>query len=395
MTYSFDQVISREHSASAKWDGRKGKFGTEDVLPMWVADMDFASPPSVIEALARRVQHGVFGYTIRDKGYDDAIVGWFARRHQWAVEPAWVSHAPGVVPALNYLIQALTETGDGIIIQTPVYHPFARLIRSHHRTLIESPLLEREGRYEMDFDDFEQKAAAGAKLFILCSPHNPVGRVWTRAELERVGEICVRHGVTVIADEIHCDLVYTPHRHIPFASISDEFAMHAVTTVAPSKTFNIAGLNMAVVIAKNPGLRDAYRQMLALQSAASIPALGLEALKAAYNGGDEWLDALLDYLQGNLQLLKERLAPYAPKVKVVEPEGTYLVWLDFRGLGLAREELDKFIVHDAKVGLEPGHIYGQEGAGFQRINIGCPRALLVEGLDRLTAALDRRSSDNT
>lgn len=386
----FDPVIDREHTASSKWDGRKAEFGTQDVLPMWVADMDFASPPSVIEALQRRAEHGVFGYTIRDDAFNQSVVSWYQRRHGWAVEADWVSQATGVVPAINYIIQALTEPGDGIIIQPPVYHPFARLIHSHKRTLVENPLLETDGRFEMDFEDLEEKAAAGAKLFILCSPHNPVGRVWTRAELQRAGEICLRHGVTVIADEIHCDLVFSPHRHVPFASISEEFASHSLTTLAPSKTFNVAGLHTALVVTKNEQLRKAYREMVQLQSAASINPFGAEAMKAAYDQGEPWLDALLAYLQGNVDVLNTRLKPVSPYVKVVQPEGTYLVWLDFRALGLDPAELQKLFVEQAKVGLHPGTIFGKQGAGYERINIGCPRSMLEEGLSRLVRVIEER-----
>ncbi|WP_074692643.1 MalY/PatB family protein [Alicyclobacillus hesperidum] len=389
VSYDFDQVIDRWNTAASKWDSLASRFGRTDVLPMWVADMDFPSPSAVQEALMRRVQHGVYGYTIKSQAYVDSIVSWMQRRHKWTIAPEAIVPAPGVVPALSVIVQAFTEPGEGVLIQPPVYHPFKRTIASWNRTVIENPLVERNGRYEINFADLEEKARQ-AKIMFLCSPHNPVGRVWTEDELRRVGEICLRHDVLVVADEIHADLVFAPHRHIPFASLDPSFAARSITCAAPSKTFNLAGLNTAYIIAEDGDLRRKYQTASARAAMAELNVFGVEAMIAAYNHGENWLDDLLHYLAGNLDFMESFLQQNVPEVRMFRPEGTYLVWLDFRALGLSPKELDQFLIEEARLGLNEGHLFGREGEGFQRMNIACPRALLEQGLQQLAGAIKAR-----
>lgn len=388
MAYEFDQVIDRRNTGSSKWDSLQGRFGRADVLPMWVADMDFASPPSVQDALRRRANHGVYGYPIRTDAYRQSIVDWMRNRHDWTIDPAWIAPAPGVVPALTVIVQAFTKPGDGVLIQPPVYHPFKRVIEGWNRRVVANPLIEREGRYEVDFDDLERKAK-DAKVMFLCSPHNPVGRVWTKEELVRIGEICLRHQVLVVADEIHEDIVFKPHRHIPFASLNSEFSLGSITCAAPSKTFNLAGLNTAYIVAEDKSIRDAYESMSHQASMGGLNVFGMEAMIAAYREGGPWLDELIQYLSENLDYLTEFVAREIPGIRVIRPEGTYLAWLDFRALKMDAAALDQFLVHEAGIALNEGHIFGDEGNGFQRINIACPRSLLEQGLTQLREALSR------
>jgi cystathionine beta-lyase len=387
LTYDFNAVIDRRNTGASKWDAVGKRFGSEDVIPLWVADMDFSSPQCVIDAIVKRAEHGVYGYAVQQDAYFEAIVKWFKTRHHWQIERDWIAPAPGVVPALSVIVQAFTEPQDGVLIQPPVYHPFKKVISVWDRKVIENPLVERNGRYEIDFADLEIKAAQ-AKVMFLCSPHNPVGRVWTPEELQRVGEICLRHGVLVISDEIHADLIFRGHRHTPFASLSPQFAEHSLTCAAPSKTFNLAGLTTAYVIAPNPALKKRYEAMLNKASMGELNIFGIEAMIAAYEGGAEWLDALLEYLEGNLEYLKGFVAEHLPQIRVIEPEGTYLVWLDCTKLNLSVKELDRFFVHKAGLALNEGHLFGREGEGFQRVNIACPRQLLVKGMEQLKAAVE-------
>ncbi|EPZ49027.1 MalY/PatB family protein [Alicyclobacillus acidoterrestris] len=388
MAYDFDSVISRRQTGASKWDTLKERFGREDVLPMWVADMDFASPPCVQQALIERAQHGVYGYAVRTDEYFESIMGWMKNRHGWTIERDWIASATGVVPALTLIVQAFTEEGDGVLIQPPVYYPFKRVIQAWDRKVIENPLVYRDGQYEIDFADLEEKAKQ-AKVMFLCSPHNPVGRVWREDELRRIGEICLRHQVMVVADEIHADLIYPGYRHIPFASLSEAFAASSITCAAPSKTFNLAGLNTAYTVIPNAALKARYEQMAAKASMGSINVFGVHAMAAAYREGGPWLDELIAYLEGNLRFLKEFFAQKLPELQVVEPQGTYLVWVDCRRLGFAKEELDRFLVHEAGLAFDEGHLFGDEGVGFQRINIACPRSLLEQGLNQLHDAVER------
>lgn len=387
MRYNFDEVINRLGTASVKWDGVKTRFGVSDALPMWVADMDFRSPEPVIEALMNRAKHGVFGYTFRTDSYHEAIVNWLLRRHGWGIEKDWISHAPGVVPALGFLIEAFTEAGDGVIIQPPVYYPFKRVIEAHQRVVVTNPLRLVSGHYEMDFEDLKQKVQ-GAKMLILSNPHNPVGRVWTKDELTQLGNICLDAGVLVVSDEIHSDLIYRGYQHIPFASLGERFAQYSVTCLAPSKTFNLAGLQTAYAVLPNSELKERYEKVLAIHSMNSTNVFGAVALEAAYNYGESWLEELLTYLAGNLEFLTQFLQARLPEVKVFQPEGTYLVWLDFCALGVEAKALDDLFVREAKVALDEGHLFGEEGNGLERINIACPRSVLATGLEQIAAAVE-------
>lgn len=387
MDYNFDRVIDRRNTNSSKWDGLKERFGTEDAIAMWVADMDFESPPEVARALEERARHGIYGYTRRPDSYFEAIVTWLKERHGFLVEKDWIEHSPGVVSGLGFIVEALTKPGDKVILQPPVYYPFRKVLEARKCEVVENRLLFEAGRYSMDFDDLEQKAADGARMIILCSPHNPVGRVWTKEELKRLGEICIRHRVLVVSDEIHGDLIFPGYAHVPFGSISQEFAENSITLVAPSKTFNLAGLHTSVLIVADKGLRDLVKSTLANHFVSGANTFGAVALEAAYRHGGPWLDALMDYLKGNLDALASFIETRIPSIKVIRPEGTYLVWLDCRQLGLGVKELDEFMLHKAKVAFDEGHIFGPGGEGFQRVNIACPRTVLLQALEQLERAV--------
>lgn len=386
--YDFDKVIDRYGTASYKWDQSAKLFGREDILPLWVADMDFEPPREVVEAIKARAAEGIYGYTFRTDDYYTAVSGWLSRRHGWDIEKDWVTSSPGVVPALSLAVLAYTKPGDGVILQSPVYYPFYDVIRMNNRVVVDNPLILADGRYTMDYDLLEQQAKAGAKLLLLCSPHNPGGRVWTREELQRVADICLAHGVTVIADEIHQDLVFSGHRHIPFASLSPEAAEISVTTIATSKTFNLAGLQAATVIIPGRERRLIYNNLLKTLSIHMESFFGLTAVVASYTHGDAWLDQLLVYLEGNLQLLLDYVEQHLPQVKAMKPEGTYMVWLDCRAISQDPAVLKKLMFEQAGVAFSEGSVFGHEGTGYLRINLACRRALLQEALERFTVAVN-------
>lgn len=386
--YDFDTVIDRRNTDCAKWDGMAPLFGTNDLLPMWVADMDFTAPPEVIEALRERVEHGIFGYTRRFEPYREAIAGWFLRRHDWKINTDWIRHAPGVVPALAAAIMAFTQPGEGILVQPPVYYPFFSTIKGRGRTVVENPLKLLNGRFEMDFDDLEKKLDDSAvKLVFLCSPHNPVGRVWSREELVTFGAICAARGVVVVSDEIHCDILYKGARHTPLADVSDAMRESTITTIAPSKTFNIAGLATAAVVIPSKRLRDNYQSVIDFVHIDGGNVFGTTALEAAYTKGDAWLDELLHYLEGNLDFIDTFLAEHLPEVSLLRPEGTYVPLLDCRSLKLSGPQLEKLLVEKGKVALDGGHWFGTGGEGFVRINIATPRSLLKDGMERIARAI--------
>ncbi|GHV46732.1 cystathionine beta-lyase [Clostridia bacterium] len=387
----FDEIIDRTGTGSIKLDYIKTRNKPDGVLPLWVADMDFRTPPCVISALEERVRHGIFGYTDTGESCTDAVCGWFKRRYDRVIEPEWIVKTCGVVTALYLAVNAFTKPGDGVLIQPPVYYPFFESIRDTGRVLLKNTLVHNNGRYEIDFADFSEKLKS-AKLFILCSPHNPVGRVWSREELEHLGDLCVKHNVTVISDEIHSDFVYpgTGLKHTVFSGIKPDFERITVTCTSPSKTFNLAGLQLANLIIPDEKLRSVFVKTCETSGFSQLSALGETACVAAYNGGEEWLTELLAYLEDNLSFMREWLNEHIPEIAIVQPEGTYLVWLDFRKFrdrrGLTDRSLDKLILNKAKLWLEDGHIFdpgGESGSGFQRINIASPRAVIAEAMERL------------
>lgn len=379
MKYNFDEITPRRGTNSYKWDSATD----EEVLPMWVADMDFRTAPPVIETLTRRVQHGIFGYTRVPDAYYHAVTDWFARRHKWQIEKPWIVYTTGVVPALSAILKALTVPGDRIIIQTPVYNCFFSTIRNNGCEIVSSPLLRKSNTYHIDFDDFERKAAdEKTKIFILCNPHNPVGRIWTREELTRIGEICLRHHVFVIADEIHCELVRPGLTYTPFASLGEDFLQHSATCVSPSKAFNLAGLQIANIIIADGETRTKVSKAISLNEIGSVNPFGVDGLIAAYNEGGEWLDQLNIYLHENYRYMKEFCETQLPQFPIADLEGTYLVWMDCSVLGKNSEELEHLFIDKGKLWLNAGTMYGSEGEGFMRWNIACPRSLLKKGLER-------------
>ncbi|MDM5309428.1 MalY/PatB family protein [Peribacillus frigoritolerans] len=391
MKYHFDQELNRYNTDSLKWDKTERLFGDKDVLPMWVADMDFMSPQPVIDMLKRRAEHGAFGYSVRSKTYFEVFVDWMHRRHQWAINKKWIRCSPGILPAISIAVQSFTKPGDKIIIQTPVYHPFTHVVKNNKRELVTNQLIFENGQYAMDYDDFERKVADGVTMLILCNPHNPVGRVWTKEELNHLGEICMRHHVLVISDEAHGDLVYKGNKHTPFASVSKEFSENSITCTAPSKPFNIAGLQMANVIIPNDSIRKTFTHALDTLYLGSSNTFGLLAAETAYQYGEEWLVELIDYIHGNLEYLTNFTDTELSPIKVIHPEGTYLAWLDCRGLGMDSQNLEKFFLKEAKVAFDEGYKFGPGGEGFTRVNMACPRSLLKEGLNRIEKAMNQKA----
>jgi len=384
MKYDFDKIIKRCNSA--KWQEMDLKFGTNKLLPFWVADMDFMSPQPVIDAILMRASEGVYGYTYRPESYYEAVCGWFSRKHNWNIERKMMLHSPGVVAALGIIIQEMTNPGDKIIIQPPVYPPFYDVVTKNNRQLILNPLKMENNRYIMDYEDLEKKIDSHVRMLILCSPHNPVGRVWEREELIRLGEICLKNNIKIVSDEIHADIVYKCHKHTPIASISEEFKNNFITCVSPNKTFNIAGLQSSVVVIPDEKEFKLFDEAIGLLDIKRNNPFSLVATEAAYRHGEEWLNQLLDYLEDNLDFTMEYVKNNLNAINVIRPEGTYLVWLDFRKLGLNREQLHELIVKKAGVALDFGYRFGSEG--FLRLNIACPRVLLKEGLDRIKYAIN-------
>ena len=387
MPINFDEIIDRRNTSCLKHDFAVERGYPADILPFWVADMDFRTPAPVIDALKVRAEHGIFGYTQVKDDYFAVLQNWFRTRHDWTVERRDLILTPGVVFAIATAIRAFTKVGDAVLIQQPVYYPFANMIRQNERVIVDNPLRLIEGRYEIDFADFEQKIIEHrVKLFILCSPHNPVGRVWTRAELEQIAAVCLRHNVIVVADEIHEEFVRPGFRHIPFASLSEEAAAITVTCTSPSKTFNLAGLQISNIFIRNAQLRRRFKEELSRTGYDEPNTLGLTGAKAAYEHGAEWLTQLLAYIEENYARTKSFLAEHLPKVQIIEPEGTYLLWLDFRAYRLSDEALNEKIIREARLWLDDGPIFGAGGSGFQRINIACPWATLETGLQNLAKA---------
>ena len=391
--YDFDAPLERRGTDSLKYDGAALMHRPEGLLPLWVADMDFPTPPEVVDAIVDRARHGVFGYTNPGPGYRASVADWMRKRHGWRIEPDWISVTPGVVFALSAAVRAYSEPGGSVIVQPPVYYPFMQAIRDNGRTVAEAPLRYRgDGRpYEMDFEAFERVAEeSGAKLFLLCSPHNPVGRIWRADELERIGGICLKHGICIVSDEIHMDFERPGHRHVPLASLSPELAEATATLTSASKTFNLAGLQTANAVIPNARRRREFQQAVAAAGYFPANTLGLAATQAAYRMGAPWLDALLDYLEGNWALLRERLEREAPALELVEAQGTYLAWVDCRALDLDDAALERFVVDEAGLWLDQGDLFGTGGGGFIRINLATQRAMLDRAIGQLVRAVTRR-----
>lgn len=386
--YDFDKVIIRKNTSSLKWDDADVLFG-EDVLPLWVADTDFPAPPAVLEAIRKRADHGVLGYPSPRFLAFEALAGWLQKRHGWETDTSWMVSTPGVVTAISVAVQTLTRPGDKIVVQPPVYPPFFSSVQRNGRTLVENPLILENGHYRMDFDDLARKAA-GARMLILCSPHNPVGRVWSANELKTLAGICLANNLIILADEIHGDLIYPGHRHVPLSTLGDDVAKNTVTFVAPSKTFNTAGLYTSTVIIPDAALRNDFAHGIQTLSIGKSNIFGITAMEAAYLHGEPWLVQLLPYLKGNADYLAEAINHKTPKIKVQVPEGTYLAWLDCRDLGLDAEGLESFFAKEAKVGLNNGASFGSQGVGFMRLNFGCTRSLLKEAVERISQAYTDR-----
>ncbi len=387
MKYNFDEHIPREDTNCIKYDLRKEYFGSKDLIPMWVADMDFRTPDFVMEAIRKRAAHEILGYSSRGENFFKAIIGWYRRRYGWEVQKEWILTTPGVVPALHFAVRAFTEPGEKVLIQPPVYHPFFSIIKGNERVVVLNQLIFKDGRYHMNIEDLKEKVDEQTKLILLSHPHNPVGRVWTQEELAELGDFCISKGITILSDEIHSDLIYRPNRHIPMASINKGLLHHTITFAAPSKTFNLAGLSTSFVIIPDPALRHIFNRELDTSHLWLGNLFGSIALEAAYSSGDQWLDELMDYLKDNLEYLKSYIKDEIPSVKVTEPEATYLVWLDMRKIDLKGQTMKDFLVKEARLGFNDGASFGPGGEGFQRINIACPRSVLKKALGQLRDAL--------
>ncbi|GHS94166.1 cystathionine beta-lyase [Synergistales bacterium] len=392
MAYDFDKVINRQGTSSSKWDNKPGNvselnYKVDEALPLWVADMDFETAPEITAALLERVKHGIFGYTMVSDSCYDAIIEWEKERHGFDVKREWILFAPGAVPAVHMSVQAYCQTGDHVIVQRPVYYPFFRTIYNNGASILNNPLKLNGDNYEIDFDDLEKKASdPRASLFILCSPHNPVGRVWSASDLEKMGDICARNDVLVVSDELHCDLIMPGNHHTPFASINERCRENSVIVIAPSKTFNLAGLQATVVIIPNRRVRQRFQNILTQNSIPQPNLLALTAMETGYRHGAKWLGELLAYIQENYDFMVKYLTEKLPKAKPFKMEGTYLAWIDFRALESDPDKLQKRMLTEAKVWLDEGKIFGPEGNGFERIVLACPRSILKDALDRVVRA---------
>lgn len=382
MIYDFDKIIDRTNTESVKYDLRKNVFGKEDVIPMWVADMDFPTADFIRDAVIEKAKTDVYGYTFREDAYFESVVQWLRRHHQWDTKKEWMAFTPGIVSAFNLAVMGLTKENDEIIIQPPVYHPFFYAVNNHGRKLVQNTLIDTDEGYVMDFDLLEQQAKT-AKMLILSNPHNPVGRVWTKEELMRLGEICMKNNVLVFSDEIHCDLVMPEYRHIPFASLSEEFAKNSITAHAASKTFNIAGLATSTVIIPNDELRKKYVDFVHSTEADLGNIFGKVATKAAMEKGDEWHAQLVEYIKGNIDYAVDFIKREIPKVRIHKPEATYMIWMNFKKFGISDVDLNNIMVQEAGLGLNAGNIFGKEGECCMRMNLACPRSIVEVAMQKI------------
>lgn len=385
----FDKIINRKNTKCYKWDYNKQLFGKENLLSMWVADMDFQAPPEVLKILKKRADHGIFGYTGLTETFYDSIINWMKDSFNWNIEKDWILTTPGIVPAINFAIQTYTEKSDKIIVQTPVYYPFFTSIKNNHRTLVTSELKLIDDHYEMDFDDLEQKLSENVKMMILCSPQNPVSRIWHNDELTKVAELCLKYNVLLVSDEIHSDLVFAGNKHIPIPTISNDIADNSITMFAPSKTFNVAGLSLSFVIIPDKNIRVKFQKTIRNLGLHGGNLFGIEALEAAYRYGRSWLDELMPYVEDNYDFVQQYLSEHIPQIKSIKMEGTYLLWLDCRELGLSQTELIDFFINSAGLAFNDGSKFGDNGKGFMRMNLGCSRKLIKQALEQLQKAVKK------
>lgn len=393
MKYDFDSMIDRHNTNSFKWDYVTRYYNHADILPMWVADMDFKSPPAVIEALRRIVDFGIFGYSGTPPSFYEAVSGWMKKRHGWEVNKEWITLSPGVVPALHVLVNAFSEPGDQVILQTPVYYPFFDAVKAGGREILDNPLRLEGEQYVMDLADLESKITSRTKMMILCNPHNPISRVWRREELRALGELCFRHNIVMVSDEIHSDIVYTGFSHVPFPLAGDGLAERTVVCTAASKTFNLPGLQTSSIIISNGEMKKRFAEAMRRGGVPSPGMFGVAATEAAYCYGEDWLMQLLSYLEGNVAFVRKYLKENIPGASLAQPQGTYLLWLDFSNCGVPGDRQDTFIRDIARVALEPGWLFGCKEKGRERMNIACPRALLEQGLEKIAGAVRQLRQD--
>lgn len=387
MKYNFDQIIDRWNTHSEKWDGMLEHYGTEDLLPMWEADLDFFVAPKLREAMIKRAEHGVYGYTVREHSFFESIINWQKRRNGWKIEKDWIRNSAGAIPAISVAVNAFTKPGDKVIIQDPVYYRFFNSINLNGRHAVHNTMKYENGEYKIDFDDLERQIDPRVKLLILCNPQNPVGKVFSKEELLKLGEICLKNDIIIVSDEIYSDIVFSGHKHIPIASLSKELEMNSVTIFGPGKGFNLSGLKATIIAIPNPKLRIAYDFVADGMQICLKNLFSIEAIEAAYNHCEDWLDELIEYLEANRDYMVEYFEKNIPHVKLVKPQGTYIAWIDFNELEMTDEELEKFALEKIKIGFKYGYTFGRGGSGFQRINFGCPRALLQDGLQRIEKAV--------
>ena len=388
MKYNFDEIVPRRHTDCLKYDNLQEMFGTEEVLPMWIADMDFKTPDFIVDAIRTRLSHELLGYSYICKRWKPAIQNWVSRRYGWQVEADEIGFVGGIVPAISFALQCFTKIGDKVMIQPPVYHPYHHVTHDLERTLVMNPLKLVNGQFEVDFADFEEKVK-NCKIFLLCNPHNPGGRVWSKDELARMCEICAKYNVLVISDEIHCDMALKGYKHIPFASCCDKAKDICITFMAASKTFNIAGLKSSYHIIQNEDIRKQYHEFLRKSELDTAHVFATGPVATAYEQGEEWVEQMLEYVEANIDFMEQYLKKNMPKMGMIRPQASFLVFLDARGLGLPHDELVKFFIREAKVGMNDGAMFGEEGSGYMRMNLGCPRSILEKALNQIKAAYDK------